>query len=88
MHKILYSLFAVLYLFLLPGYLLARAFLRGVNTGLLWITGAALAVVLLPSIAFGLAMLLHTVISAALLFLLATGINLMLLLVCALTQKG
>ncbi len=82
MHKIFYSLFAVFYLFLFPGYLLARVFLKGVSTGLLWITGVALAVVLLPVLAFGLAMFLHTVISAVLLFVLATGINLILLLVC------
>ncbi len=78
MHKIFYINFCVAYVFLLPGYLLARTFFKD-NGG--FILGATLAVVLLPVLAFGVAMLLHTVISDVLLFILATAISIGLSLV-------
>jgi len=81
MYKAFYIIFSVSYIFCLPGYLMSKAFLRSREVPLAWITGAALAAVLLPVLAFGLAMLLHTVISGVLLFSLATIINSALLLI-------
>lgn len=75
MLKILYLLFIAVYIFCVPGYLIASTSFKR-NAGFWKISlGLGLGITLIPILSFSAAMLLRTVITEALLLTVATIIN-------------